>query len=245
MTGQVFTPWPSLPLRMMDGHLLAQIDREDYLVDTGSPVTIRFSDNADLEGMFGDLVTRQSVEHTVLDAVTQAVRESVWNHVSPQVAGLIGMDFLGQFDCLFAMEEGILCLSADMEMPDRMTRLSLTDLGGSPVLSPVQVGGESFEMLWDTGATISYFQSASAIESGTSLGRRWDFHPFSTPQRFEVEISRVPVQLGEAFQEMDLISAVLPEFVVSGGVNILGSEVLKTSDVYLSMKRGAFGLRLR
>jgi hypothetical protein len=143
------------------------------------------------------------------------------------------------------MERGVLQLERDLGMPDGLTRMRLSDLGGLPVVSPVQVGAESFEMLWDTGATISYFQSASAIKAGTYLGSRWDFHPFSTPQRFEVEISRVPVQLGEASQEMELTCAGLPEFVVSGGVNILGSEILATSDVYLSMKRGLFGFRHR
>lgn len=38
----------ALPIRMLEGHVVATINRRDYLVDTGSPTTIMFANDHSL-----------------------------------------------------------------------------------------------------------------------------------------------------------------------------------------------------
>lgn len=244
-TGQVANDVISLPVRMFDGHVLVLIDGCEYLVDTGSPVTLLFTQQIELGEKLDTLIRLANVDPSGVRLPATQIGPIVHQHVSPHIAGLIGMDVLAHFECFFAMGQGCLRLFENHPGAPDMCRLAARSNHGVPVIGPAWVGGQQCEMIWDTGAAICYLTSASLLENGVSIGQRWDFHPLSTPNHFQVSTCRLSLDLGEPPSRFSLACAELPGHVASGGLHILGSEVLETADVFLSLRKGIFGFSKR
>lgn len=194
-----------LPLQFKEGHLFVKIGGDLWLIDTGAPSSFGKSGNLAIYGKQFKL----SSSYQGLDA------ETLSNSVKVPCAGLLGADLLSCFDHIFDIAGGILTLSTD-ELQHAGQSILLTDLMGIPIVT-VRIDNKDFQMFFDTGAQISYFQNAS-LTKFPSAGRINDFFPgFGA---FKTDTYDVPVLLGPV--AFTLRCGVLPDLL---GMALMGARM--------------------
>ncbi len=219
------------PLRLSQGHLLARIDGQEWVLDTGSPLS--FGDPGAIE-LAGE---RNPLARSGAGVDARALS----GFLGEACAGLLGTDLLGRFDHRFDVAGGSWTLAGE--------ELALE--GGVPLAAPLclgvprvqaEVSGRTLEAFFDTGAWLSYLPE-DCLEGCPGEGTVQDFLPaFGT---FEVETFRVEVGLGA--WRGSLRCAALPEAIalllgLTGTEGILGSEVLTGQPVLWSPRRGWLAL---
>jgi len=169
-----------LPLEHVNGHLFVIIGEDNWLVDTGAP-----SSFGNVELVIQNRIFPCSISYMGLNAA------SLSSFVGHETAGSIGMDVLKHFDLLFDMPKGHIHFSKEyiyME-GDTVTTEELMDI---PIVS-ASIEGNTYRMLFDTGAQISYFQDKSLV-TYPEAGILRDFYPGFG--QFETETYSVETTLG-------------------------------------------------
>lgn len=215
-----------IPCSIEHGHLFLHADDGAWLVDTGSPVSIGPSPTVDLGGHSVPLVTRAHA----MDA------RSLSEFVGAPIAGLLGMDFLGNHDVRFDPAGGFALIDPDHAERDGH-RIAIVQRGHIIVIE-ANVGGDDTELLVDTGAPLSYWQSPR--RTGFPGEAPYDdFHPILG--RFVTTVHRVPVRVGGWEREVpfghlpDPVGAGVEMMGVSG---ILGLDVFAYGPVDFQLRQG-------
>jgi hypothetical protein len=195
------------------GHLFARIDGDDWLVDTGSPLSLGSCERLHVGGIgFPISPSGPGWPGPDLSAL-----------VGHPCAGVIGAQILNAFYVVFDEVAGVLRFCDSMPALDgEWVAISLVT--GVPVVQAT-VGGIARRMFIGTGARLSYFQHHSLADH-PSAGTQRDFLPGAGV--FEIATHRVPVAIGPL--QADILCGTLPGIVgamlaVSGTAGIIGNEV--------------------
>lgn len=137
---------PDIRLSFERGHLIAGLDGQRWLVDTGLPTSIAPRGRVRVEGR--DF----SVAREYLGVTVGTLAELV----GVRLDGLLGADILAQFDALFDLPKQRLRLS-DAPLTLAGHRVSLEQFQSVPIIG-VGIAGASMRMFFDTGAPVSYLQ---------------------------------------------------------------------------------------
>jgi hypothetical protein len=213
------------PLHVARGHLFAEIEGGLFLLDTGAPLS------------FG---TRSSL---VLDGHTFALAGEfmglsagdITRFVGVPTAGLIGVDVLNALDTLLDAPAGTVTFSTG-ELPCEGGSVPLELLLGLPIVSAT-IAGSAYELVFDTGAQISYLES-DALATFPPAGRFRDFHPFYGG--FDTETYDVEGRLGGA--GFCTRCGCLPE-ALAGPVRLAGLDGILGNDLALDRRLGYFPRR--
>jgi len=202
-------------------HLFIEIEKELWLIDTGSPasfgthsINIGGKDFNIPQSFMGMLDTDYIREQTKVDC-----------------AGLIGSDILNRFDFIFDLQNEEITLSTD-ELSMEGNYISLGNvMGCCPIAIQVEVEQNRHTFLLDTGAAISYF-AGIRIDHFDSLGRFHDFHPGNGD--FETDMYLVPVSIGDV--KLNLRGGTLPSAMemqigMLGAHGIIGNELMDNRKV--------------
>lgn len=201
-------------LKFRDGHLYANIDGFDWLLDTGAPTT------------FGDVesLSMGATEFTIPDSYMGLNATQLSGYVGHSTAGIIGADVLNEFYLLIDVQGEHVSFSIDeVELPG--DGLQMEEMMGVPIIH-ANIAGADRRMFFDTGAQISYFQDES-LNTFPSEGAVSDFYPGMEP--FQTETYRVEVTIGGMSQKLRCGS--LPEvlgmtLMIAGTEGIIGNEIL-------------------
>jgi len=205
------------PLNFRDGHLFLETDGQLWVFDTGAPIS--FGSQAALS--LGDETFPLTDGYMGLTAGTLS------DLVSVECAGLLGGDILGEFDFVLDLSYGAIgtieISSGTLELAGNSVHID--EVIGIPIVT-VRIGGADFQMFFDTGAQISYFQHESLADY-PSAGVIDDFYP--GVGQFQTETHNVDVSLGET--EFTLRCGTLPKLLdaslmMAGTTGIIGNQVI-------------------
>lgn len=204
----------TVPLHVKQGHLFVELEGELWLHDTGSPGSFGNADRLLLAG-----------QEFALERGFRGINaEDPFQMTGVRCCGLLGTNILARFDQVIDCVNGLWGLSSD-SIAHGEVRVPISEIGGIPVLT-AQVSGEDYRMFFDTGAQVSYFQSAS-IATFPFVERAADFYPGYG--RFETDVHRVACSIGG--RETTLLCGTLPPTLAgllsqTGVHGIVGNELL-------------------
>ena len=214
-----------LPLTIQKGHLFVGIAGEQWLIDTGAPVS--FGGSAGLS--IGEERFQLGAGHR---GITPA---KLTEFIGVPCAGLLGGDVLNRFDHIFDLIDGQLTLSTNEAAHDGAA-VPLDDCLGIPIVT-ARIGGRDFRMFFDTGAQISYLEP-ELLAGFPSLGDFVDFYP--SHGRFTTQTHHVPLSLaGISFQ---LRCGSLPK-MLSAAMSIAGTRGIVGNAVVCGRRVGYFPRR--
>ncbi len=213
------------PLKYLNGHIIVTVENEDWLVDTGSPMS--FGNQAiNLDGRPRQLSTG------LMGINTEFLRE----HTELPLAGLLGTDILNDYDIVFDLPHGVIQISQELTMPQEDAIPIDLNLG-VPVLN-TQINSASMSCFFDTGAQISY-APAGILKPVDRIGPFQDFYP--TQGAFEIELHWADLVLGNtAFK---IRCGAMPDFLaammdITGVEGIIGNEIMRDHRVGYFPQRG-------
>jgi len=198
---------------LQNGHPFIELEGNLWLFDTGAPTSFGESKKITLDGQS----FRLNDNYLGFSASTLSQLTEVECH------GLIGADILARFDHLLDVSNAAVTMSTE-RLEHTGTALPLSTFMGIPVVT-ARIAGKDYQMFFDTGAQISYFQE-DIIKSFPSAGTVTDFYPGLG--RFQTETHLVQVELGECVFTLrcgtlpGLLSATL---MLAGASGIIGNQI--------------------
>lgn len=217
-------------LKYIKGHIFADFDGRDWLVDTGAPLSFGETSRITIDGV--DFTLPESY------AGLDATRLSAF--IDHPIQGLVGVDVLNNFDTLFDVPASTLTITAEEIVVDG-ERIPLEDVMGIPVIE-VGIDGESWRMFFDSGARISYFQDES-ITTFPSTGEVTDFYPGFG--QFQTDTYLVDFEIGSSqysFQCGSLPGLLGMTLSLAGTDGIVGNELIFNRKAGYSPRRKVFYL---
>jgi len=214
------------PLTLKNGYLIASINGHDWLLDTGSPVS------------FGD-VTCLTIEGESApippDGLGLTARE-LSEHLGYAVSGLLGVDFLNQFDLLFDLPQGQVNISRE-EQNVVGHALDVEFFMGAPFVK-AKLGDERLRLVIDTGSSYTYLQHLPD-GAGDSEGVVHDFHP--AYGEFQSDTRRFDLHIGD--QDYSMRCGTLPPLLgmtlgVFDADGTLGNELFFDRTVLYQPRQG-------
>jgi len=167
------------PLQIHDGHLIAGIDGQRALIDTGSPVSFGRQPAISIGGRTYPLV----------QSAWAGDAASLADFVGTEIDCLIGGDILSEFrfgvgsDCIKTSDDASLATGE---------AIPLSIIRRLPVIE-CEIAGNLVRAVPDTGAKLCY-ALANLIADYPLIEEIDDFHP--TIGRFKVGVREVPVRIG-------------------------------------------------
>ena len=208
----------------MKNHLFAEVEGRNWLVDTCGPAS--FSEHElEICGM------RVTSPFNICAWTAKGLSEDI----GYKTDGLIGSDILSALDvCLDLQNEQITFskgfLDAEgLELETRVRR-------NLPVIT-VGIKGEMYDMLFDTGAPLSYFQDDS-LTTYPAAGEYCDFHPNLGP--FTTDTYLIDIDVGDRqhkirFGYLPLMLHTMVAMAHTKG--IVGTELIKGGKMNISLRR--------
>jgi hypothetical protein len=219
------------PLHFCAKHLFFELDGSLWLVDTGSPMSFGAPDGVSIaDRRFQVTPAFHGLNATSLSA-----------SVGVDCAGLLGADVLNEFDFLLDIGAGRATVAAG-QLELEGTPVAMEQIMGLPVVT-VRIGDASRRMIFDTGAQLSYLDSADGLDQWPSAGQAHDFYPGFG--EFDTDTWHVPMIVAGARRTIRcgvlpaLLSTALSLFGTDG---ILGNELLEGRTVVYAPRRGAMTL---
>lgn len=219
------------PLHLRAKHLFLELDGALWLVDTGSPVSFGAPDGVSVAGRRFD--TTQKFHGLNATTLSQSV--------GVDCAGLLGADVLNEFDFLLDIGAGRATVDAG-QLELEGTPVAMEQIMGLPVVT-VRIGDASRRMIFDTGAQLSYLDTAAGMDGLRPAGQVHDFYPGFG--EFDTDTWHVPMTVAGA--EYTIRCGVLPALLSTalslfGTDGILGNELLEGRTVVYAPRRGAMTL---
>jgi len=221
----------TIELKFIKGHLFADLEGCDWVVDTGAPTSFGESSTIVIdERHFSIPGTYVGLNAMQLSGLLEH-----------PTAGLLGVDVINEFDMLFDVAGGKLSVSVD-ELTLDGEMIDLGDLMGIPVIE-ARIADQNWRMFFDTGAKISYFQDES-LTTFPLTGELNDFFPgfgqFQTNTHlvdFEIGASKYSFQCGSL---PGLLGMTLS---LAGSNGIVGNELIRnrTTGYFPRRKRMILG----
>ena len=211
-------------------HLFMEINSLKWLIDTGAPSSFAQVNEIDLAGR------SFSVSENYMGLTAGQLSE----YIGTKCHGLIGVDILNQFDLLIDLNNYRLTVSIEEIKMDGNT-IQMNDFMGIPIVS-AKVGGEEYQLFFDTGAKISYLPE-STFEAMEKLSEVKDFYPgFGT---FVTSLHLVEVSVGDELYELkcgSLPSLLNMTLTMASTQGILGNELCQRGMVGYFPRRGVLCL---
>jgi len=198
------------------GHLFAEIEGKNFLLDTGSPMSMAASPGLNFRGK--DLQLPGNIMGLTADQLT--------GFIGTEVHGLLGTDVLNEGDLLFDFERGKLVVP-ERPLPLKGEAIPFKPVMGVPLVEAV-VDGQAYGFFFDTGARISYFQDEDVLAKGSKIGTDEDFYPGFG--RFATESYLMELRL--VSKTFSLVTGTLPAMLglslgMADADGILGNEILQ------------------
>lgn len=204
-----------VPLTFREGHLFANLNGHDWLLDTGAPSS------------FGSIPSL-AIENRIFripESYMGLTGAKLSEFVGKSTVGIIGADVLNEFDILLDVPQGQVSFSVGpIELAGAAIRTD--QFMGIPIIE-ANIGGVCRRMFFDTGAQVSYFQDAS-LTTFPSAGRITDFYPGFG--QFQTETYLVDMVLGGASYAVRCgsLPSILGMTLVMAKVDgIIGNEILR------------------
>ena len=215
----------------VDGHVLAEIDNERVLIDTGGAVSLGRRPSLRLgEKDFPLLKNLPGVD----------IRE-ISRLIGTRITALVGADILNQLNFVIDLEEGIFAYLREPAGSGRGI-LDITNTGGVPVVE-VLVDGNVVPLFFSTGSRLSTLP-LDIFRRYTPTGTRSDFyHGFG---EFESPVVKLPVEMSGVSMDIDFgrIPESLEKMIKWGGAaGILSSDILEQFRLEYWGRDGRIGLR--
>jgi len=206
----------SYKLNFIKGHYFVQIENLNFLLDTGSPLSLVKKKKIIIQKRTFKLPA--SILSLDSDYLTQ--------NTGTKTDGLIGTDILNQFDIIFDAKKSEIIFS-DKELNVDGSAIELNSFFGVPEIM-VKIKSVKKKMLFDTGSQISYLQNINLsdypfVESFT------DFFPLAG--KFKSNVHLVNLEIGNI--KYKLRCGALPDNIpglslLTASVDgIIGNEILK------------------
>ena len=207
-------------LELQRDHLLLRSPEGYWIVDTGSPQS--FGDHRTVN--LANKVFEVSPNLMGLDAKMLSDLSGIC------VQGLIGTDILNEFDILFDVPAGQMTFG-DLPLNTEGKTFPIDFVMGVPTAN-IQIQSRDVAMVFDTGATFSYWQ-APELDSFSEKEVRKDYFPGIG--EFEVKTFHVPVTLGSL--EFQLECGRLPE-MLGLTLSLIGVEGILGNEFFREIKLG-------
>ena len=214
------------PLSLKNDHMFLELENGSWLIDTGAPSSFGSEMFVRIEGSDFEIEASDYMGMSV-----DQLKEST----QVELVGLLGGDFLNQFDFVMDLQGQTVTISSD-ELEAVGTSLPLDEFMGIPIIT-ASISGREFKMFLDTGAQISYLQD-EIIKNFPKSNTMTDFFPgYGT---FDTETHLVEVELGGL--EFSLRCGTLPLLL---GMTLMmgGTEGIVGNDVFREEKVGYFPRR--
>jgi hypothetical protein len=202
-------------LTFVNGHVFANINDREWLIDTGAPTSFGLSSSLEINGH----------EFKLHNNYMGLSAKELSMHTGHVVYGLIGTDILNQFNIIMDYEnESIAFSNEDIVMSG--TKIPMHAFMGIPIIN-VKIEGQDRKMFFDTGAQISYWHGNS-INAYESIDTVKDFYPGFG--KFETKVYSINIELeGKPF---NIRCGVLPKMLemslsMGGTEGIIGNEIIK------------------
>lgn len=160
----------TFPLKKSEGHFIISVDGDNYIIDTGSPVSCSFY--GQMEVVIGD--RKFDVHPLPLEKVGDKISELV--HMP--ITGLIGLDIMDELGCIeisekegyvrFGGETGI--GSGDYSFPFEVNK------GFRVLTTDLKVNGKDTKVILDSGARIDYMDP-SLLDTTSAVSHEIDYNP--------------------------------------------------------------------
>ena len=202
------------PLSFKNGHIFIEINKQNWLIDTGSPTSFGKNSVSLLEQNFN---IAPSFMGTGADYITE--------HTHVECCGLLGMDILGKFRHLFNLKDNFVTIDTNnIELEG--TQVIISSFMSIPTVT-LDINKQSHKVFFDTGAQLSYIDS-HLLSLGQPNGNFVDFHPFLGA--FETETATLSTGLSGTY--FDLVFGSLPPLFEltlksANADGILGNEFMK------------------
>jgi hypothetical protein len=170
------------PLSLKDGYLIASIGGNDWLLDTGSPMSF---------GDFSCLTIEGESARIAPDGLGLTARE-LSEHLGYKISGLLGVDVLSRYDLLFDLPQRQVTFSQNTQNGGGHD-LGVEFCWGAPVVQ-AKLGDILLRLVVDTGSTYTYLQQLPE-GVGVSEGVVHDFHP--SYGEFDSDTRRLDLLIGE------------------------------------------------
>jgi len=199
---------------MPDGH---------WILDTGSPQS--FGDQRSIN--LADKIFEVSPSFMGLNAKSLSDLSGI------SVQGLIGTDILNEFDIFFDVKSGQVTFGS-VQSESIGKSFPIDFVMGVPKTT-IQIQGREVAMVFDTGATFSYWQDL-ALDSFPEKEIRLDYFPGIG--EFEVKTYHVPITLGDLSFQLEY--GRLPE-MLGMTLSLIGADGI-WADAYDLLYQKSFGL---
>ena len=200
----------TLPLTTSNGHFIVTIDDNNYILDTGSPVSYSFTEKTTFVP-FGD-------KHlTFLPFPLKGVQKEIEELVSMPVSGIIGLSTMKELKRMeISKEKGYVKFGGDSVSDSAGYSIPFEENNGVLTIG-IKVNGKDTRVILDTGARIDYLDS-SLLNTSNAVRQERDYNPILG--HFEVDGYRITYGIGD--QEIETITYgatdKLKNYVLSTGI---------------------------
>lgn len=201
------------PLRQENGHIIMTVAGDDWLIDTGSPLSFGEKELALDDG------PRQPT------AEFMGIRTGfLAENTGLPLCGLVGTDILNSYEVIFDLPRGVTRLSKEIEAPTG-SEIPIELCLGVPVVS-AQINGKNTRCYFDTGAQVSY-APATLLRPEDRIGSFQDFYP--TQGAFETSLHWAGLELGG--RRFRIRCGTMPDFMagmmaMAEATSIIGNEIM-------------------
>jgi len=215
--------------RIMFGHIIADVEGQLLLIDTGAPASI----GADIVVISGN---SYSVQKNYLGVTAAYLSEQI----GAKIDGLIGADVIQDF--VLTVDPVREKISFDSQTSQFPIIVSIEDFMGIPIVT-VTVNESDVRAFFDTGAQLSYIDSQFTKGIAPS-GQREDFYPGIG--RFSTDIFQLNTKIGGEhliFTYGNLPDLLQLTLMMADTQAIIGTELLKTHAFSLSISNRELRLK--
>ena len=206
-----------------EGHIVAHIDGNDCLVDTGSPLT------------FGEGRSMPSFGKTEIGAGLPGLdAHEVGRLLGRPLDILLGTDLLGNQPFLVDWEART--ITFDPETRPAGSEIPLDNIMGCPLVS-ARIGGQALKLAVDTGARVT-FLNPSLVAGERPVGHYDDFYITCGP--FTCDSFEKTVDVGDV--SLDLVVGGLPPDLETG-LGFIGLDGILGNDIFDHYPKVLYDLR--
>jgi Ca-activated chloride channel family protein len=218
-------------LTLVNGHLVARINEQSVLIDTGIPISLG---NPSGWHFLNEI-------HQLSQDYMGVTLQYLSKMVGTPIDIVLGADILKKHHVIIDLAKNSVSFST-RALFHSVNSIKMETLLGTPIAT-LTVSGKECQMFVDTGAKLSYVDHGTALKF-TPIGKEGDFYPGIG--EFETDVFEIPFQLGVL--KFNLRCGVLPPLLektlmVTGKCGIVGTELYQKYMVDLAFPEGTIYLK--
>ena len=219
--------------KFLDGHVIIELNKLNYVVDTGSPISFGRGNRVIINGK-NFPISNVSPNGLTADSISALS--------GLQVDGLIGMDILIRFDLRFTRHQVIFSDTPIRHGDTAITLPIVESLMGIPVIT-LNIGQKDRRIIFDSGAKLSYLSEDLLV--GTPFGQMEDFyHSIGT---YKTDVYKIDVTINGKVEALTF--GLLPPSIrmllsATQTKGVIGTELLNKYSIILSNQRKILVLNL-